>query len=109
MKHNNSNKNKNQGGLYLIPQSFIDSIKEDQQKIIELLSNSNSNSSQNLGNYISESEAKKLLGRQTTWFWGMRTSGQLMFTKVGNKIFYSKEDIIKLLDENKTSIEQNPL
>lgn len=101
MKHNNSNKNENQNGLYLIPQSIIDSIKEDQQKILELLSNSSSN--QNLGNYISEFDAKKLLGRQTTWFWGMRTSGQLMFTKIGNKIFYSKEDIIKLLDENKTS------
>ena len=106
MKHNNSNKNENQGGLFLIPQSFIDSIKEDQQKIIKLLSNSHSN--QNLGDYISESEAKKLVGRQTTWFWGMRTSGQLMFTKVGNKIFYSKDDIIKLLDGNKTSIDQNP-
>ena len=107
MKQNNFNKNENQGGLYLIPQSFIDSIKEDQQKIIELLSNSSSN--QSLGNYISESDAKKLLGRQTTWFWGMRTSGQLMFTKVGNKIFYSKDDIIKLLDGNKTSTYKNSL
>ncbi len=102
MKQNNSDKNENKDGLYLIPQSFLNSIKEDQQKILELLSNPNT--SQNLGDYIPESEAKKLLGRQTTWFWNMRTSGQLAFTKVGSKIYYAKSDFVKLFDSYKTEL-----
>ncbi|MBI4947607.1 MAG: helix-turn-helix domain-containing protein [Bacteroidetes bacterium] len=51
--------------------------------------------------YITEAEAKKLLGRKTTWFWQMRTSGRLPFSKVGNKVFYNRNDIAKLLTDNR--------
>ena len=102
METNKINLKKGNETLLLVPSNFLESISESQNQIIELL-NKLGNENKSLGDYISESEAKKLLGRQTTWFWNMRTSGQLMFTKVGNKIFYSKDDIIKLLDENKSS------
>jgi hypothetical protein len=99
MKHKNDLQ---QEALMLVPQSFLDGISEKQSQILELLNKDNS--SQNpIGDYISEAEAQKLLGRKTTWFWNMRTTGKLAYTKVGNKIFYSKEDIIKLLDTNKQS------
>ena len=62
-------------------------------------------------NYIPESEAKKLLDKKTTWFWQMRTNGKLPFSKVGNKVFYQKSDIVKLLENNKSeeNFERFPL
>ena len=43
--------------------------------------------------YISEQQAKIMLGRKTTWFWQMRVKGRIGFSKIGNKIFYAKKDI----------------
>lgn len=45
------------------------------------------------GDYISEQQAKLVLGRKTTWFWQMRVKGRIGFSKIGNKIFYAKKDI----------------
>ena len=86
--------------LLLVPQNFLEGITEKQNQIIELLNKINSGES-SVGDYIPETEAKKLLGRKTTWFWNMRISGQLAFTKVGNKIYYAKSDIVKLFDNSK--------
>ena len=53
-----------------------------------------------LGDYIEEKEAKHLLGRKTTWFWNLRNTGRIPYTKVGNKVFYKLNDIVNLLDTN---------
>ena len=92
--------------LLLVPKKFLESISETQNKILDLLTKGNSNESA-VGDYISESEAQKLLGRKTTWFWNMRTTSQLAFTKVGNKIYYSKSDILKLFDASKNTSESS--
>jgi hypothetical protein len=106
MSANKNNNPKQPESLLLVPQSFLETITEGQKEIIELLGKMNSGEN-SLGDYISETEAKKLLGRKTTWFWNMRNSGQIPFTKVGNKIYYSKQDIVKLLDGNKNSSNSN--
>ena len=49
--------------------------------------------------YVSELEAKKLLGRGTTWFWERRRSGELPYTKLGGQVFYLMKDLIKYLEE----------
>ncbi len=74
-------------------------IEENQQKILNLLGVEN-NEPDSIGDYIMEKEAKKLLGRKTTWFWKMRSSGQLPFSKIGNKVFYRKTDILNVLERN---------
>jgi hypothetical protein len=70
--------------------------------MIEALNNFNpSNSSSELGDYIEEKQAIQILGRKTTWFYNMRQAGKLPFTKVGSKTFYSKADLLNILDLNK--------
>ena len=104
MKAINSLQNETQAEeeYLLVPKSWLKSISDNQQKILSLLeSGANPAGPTGIGDYIPETEAKKLLGRKTTWFWNMRTSGQLPFAKVGNKIFYLKEDIKKMLDNHK--------
>lgn len=49
--------------------------------------------------YVSELEAKKLLGRGTTWFWERRRAGELPYTKLGGQVFYLMKDLIKYLEE----------
>ena len=49
--------------------------------------------------YVSELEAKKLLGRGTTWFWERRRSGELPYTKLGGQVYYLKSDMIKYLED----------
>lgn len=89
-------------GYFLIPKLWLKAIEETQRKILLILENGgNSSAASSIGDYITEGEAKKLLGRKTTWFWQMRTSGRLPFAKVGNKVFYQKSDIIKLLENNR--------
>ena len=89
------------GSLLLVPKAFLDSLLDRQNKILTLLENIPDKNQ--VGDYITEGEAQKLLGRKATWFWGMRTRGLLQFSKVGNKVFYSKKDIEKLLENHKNN------
>jgi len=49
--------------------------------------------------YVSELEAKKLLGRGTTWFWERRRAGELPYTKLGGQVFYLMKDLVKYLED----------
>jgi hypothetical protein len=93
------------GALQLVPQSFLEGIAETQNKILEQLRKLKQPEN-TVGDYISETQAKKLLKKRTTWFWNKRTSKELPFTKVGNTIYYSKADIERLFDKYKTGIER---
>jgi hypothetical protein len=92
---------KQSGALQLVPQSFLEGIAETQKKILEQLRKLKQPEN-TVGDYISETQAKKLLNKKTTWFWNKRTCGELPFTKVGNTIYYSKSDIQKLFDKYKS-------
>lgn len=95
-----ANETKEEGYL-IIPKAWLQEISEKQNKIISLLEKIDGYDDANcIGDYISEEEAKRQVGRKTTWFWSMRTTGQLPFSKTGKKIFYLKSDIKKLLDKN---------
>jgi hypothetical protein len=92
---------KKEDGFIIIPKEWLQVISEKQDKIICLLEKgSYANPEDCIGDYVSEEEAKRQLGRKTTWFWNLRTSGQLPFAKVGKKIFYLKSDIKLLIDRN---------
>ena len=84
----------------LVPQSFLDELSATQNQILDILSEDREPIN-GLGDYISEIEAAKLLSRKTTWFWKLRKAGAIPFTKVGNKVYYSKQDILKLLNDNR--------
>ncbi len=88
-------------GYYLIPKAWLQAIAQKQDRVLSLLENGNiANPNDCIGDYISEDEAKRQLGRKTTWFWSMRTTGQLPFSKTGKRIFYLKSDIKKLIEKN---------
>jgi len=80
--------------LYLIPEEFLLNIINGQDKIIKLLENKPGNA---INGYISEKEAMKLLNKKVTWFWQMRSSGQLKFKRIGQTVYYSMNDITQLL------------
>ena len=52
-----------------------------------------------LDDYVSELEAKKLLGRGTTWLWERRRSGELPYTKLGGQVYYLMSDLVKYLED----------
>ncbi len=79
---------------------MLETVIVNQQKILKKLETGNEQ--QPLGDYVTETEARKLLSRKTTWFWQMRISGVLAFTKIGSRIYYARQDILQLLDRNKT-------
>lgn len=88
-----------QTNLVLVPVQMLDEIK---QLINELksLHTREADKSEVLGDFISEREARKLLGRRTTWFYEQRRSGKLPFSKVGSKVFYQIKDIHSLISKN---------
>jgi hypothetical protein len=81
-----------------------DKLEQILQKLDELSAAVKGGNSEKLGDWIGEKEAQKLLGRKATWFWQRRKNGELVFTKVGNKIMYSRRSILAFLKDN--SIEE---
>lgn len=86
--------------MALVPVAWLKQLEEKMDSIICLHQEPESRA---LGGWISEEEAKKLLGRETTWFWQKRKVGELRYTKAGNKIFYEMDDLKTFLERNKRS------
>lgn len=85
------------GSMVIIPEETLREISFNQKKIIQLLESKQSSESL-MSEFIPESDAKEFFQRKSTWFWQMRKKGLLPFTKVGNRIFYKREDLINLLN-----------
>lgn len=88
--------------LVLIPKELLDKIISNQELLINKINklfSLKTNTGENF-KYISEADAQKLLNKKSTWFWKQRTEGKLAYTKVGNTIYYKKEDINKLFENN---------
>ena len=88
--------------MSLVPQETLIQLIAGQERILRAISEK-AEKKDSIGDYISETEAKKILGRKSTWFWTLRKKGKLAFTKVGNKIFYSRADILSFIELNKIS------
>ncbi len=58
------------------------------------------NSQQTLPGWITEGEAKLLIGGKTTKLWKLRKTGQLAYSKIGNRTFYKLSSIQDLLEAN---------
>ncbi len=81
----------------LVSDEVLDEIKNTQLKILSFFEASRKDE---LADYITEAQAKELLKKKATWFWQMRKSGQLQYSKIGKAIYYSKTDIMKLFEKN---------
>jgi len=86
--------------MVIIPKKQLDEIQKTQSEILKKLNQLSSTDKKVNKKYISENEAKEILGKKTTWFWLQRTNGVLQYSKVGNQIFYKLEDIEKLFEDS---------
>ena len=50
-----------------------------------------------IGEFIDQKTASELLGRKGTWFFEMRKSGKLPYSKAGSKVYYQKSDLFNLI------------
>jgi len=84
----------------LIPEDLLTQIAEKQDKILAMLQKD----SQGLHpDFITEAQAKELFKRKSTWFWQMRKTGVLPFSKIGKSIYYSTADLKKVLFDSRTN------
>lgn len=84
----------------IVPKQQLDEILKNQSEILKKLNQLSTSEKKVSKKYISENEAKEILGKGTTWFWQQRTNGVLPYSKVGNQIFYKLEDIEKLFEDS---------
>lgn len=94
----NNKNHQNESALLLIPNHRLEAIEEAQAEILALLKGRSPSTAEEL-NYVDEKRAIQLVGKRATWFWQMRTSGKLKFTKVGAKVFYSLDELKRLVSE----------
>jgi hypothetical protein len=84
---------------FVIPEDFLAKISEKQDLIIAILEDSRK---KKLNGYINEMEARSLFNKKATWFWQKRREGLLPFSRIGRTIYYSMEDLERILKESKT-------
>jgi hypothetical protein len=63
---------------------------------------------QPLGKWMPEKEAQEITGKKQTTLWKMRNKGLLEFTKINNKVFYNRESIMALMEQNKRAAYRLP-
>lgn len=84
----------------LIPEDLLTQIAEKQDKILALLQKDSEGLHRD---FITETQAKELFKRKSTWFWQMRKNGVLLFSKIGKSIYYSTADLKKVLFDSRTN------
>lgn len=79
-------------------------VEESIRKTINNVKSTPKEEVMQLGKYIPQSEAMKILNRKTTWFHLKRKSGELVAKKSANQWWYRREDlenyVSKGLDSN---------
>lgn len=86
--------------LIIVPEEFLNELKNKQEKIITLLEGKKTDK---IPQYITEKEAQALFNRKATWFWEMRRKGILPYSRIGKSIYYSIADLERLFEKGKPS------
>lgn len=76
---------------------FKKELLDDIKKLLEVKSTSTSKQ------WLKSSEVRKLLGISSGTLQNYRINGSLSYTKIGGTLFYSHDDIEKILSKNKTN------
>lgn len=85
--------------MVLIEEQRFESLFNKVEQMYDALINGSSKSTSDLNGFVSEDDAAKLIGRSKTWLWRKRTEGSLPFHKLGQKVYYYKNDILNLFEE----------
>ncbi|MBK7149036.1 MAG: helix-turn-helix domain-containing protein [Bacteroidetes bacterium] len=54
-----------------------------------------------LGEWLTEEQARELLQRGATSLWDLRKSKKIIASKIGNRNYYNRQSIINYLEKNK--------
>lgn len=84
----------NRSSFSIVSDEVLDTLVAKQDRILELLETRNDAT---LNGFVTEKQAMGIVNKKATWFWQMRKTGQLSFKKIGQTIYYSKEDLNSLL------------
>jgi hypothetical protein len=83
--------------INLITQTELDNLKNEiLTEISNLLEGQQSNK-----RYLRSSEVEQVLNVSAGTLQNLRINGTIPFSKVGGTIFYSFEDIVKMMEDNK--------
>ncbi len=58
-------------------------------------------SNENLGDWLTEPQARELLQRGATSLWDLRKRKKLVTSRVGNRIYYSRQSILDFIEKSK--------
>jgi hypothetical protein len=84
----------NRKSFSLVSDEVLDTLVAKQDRILELLE---TKKDATLSGFVTEKQAMGIVNKKATWFWQMRKTGQLSYKKIGQTIYYSKEDLNSLL------------
>jgi hypothetical protein len=59
-------------------------------------------SNENLGDWLSEEQARELLQLGATSLWALRKQKKIVTSRIGNRIYYSRQSILDYIEANKT-------
>lgn len=94
MKQDHSIQNQS---FLIVPKAFLDEQSRKLDQVINLITDGQATGRED---WIPEKEAQLLTGKKATTLWKYRKSDKVKWTKLGNKVFYSRESIIQLLNDN---------
>ena len=55
-----------------------------------------------LGKWLTEEQARELLQRGATSLWDLRKSKKIIWSKIGNRIYYDRQSILRFIEKSKT-------
>lgn len=62
--------------------------------------NSIKRTSSTLEDWISEPKVMEILNLKATSLWKLKSTGELPYSKIGKRVFYKRQDIVQLLENN---------
>ena len=92
----------------LISETDYHNLNSKLDRILAVFEEKDMRAQQPLGKWMTEKEAQKLTGKKQTTLWKMRNKRLLEFTKINNKVFYNRESIMALMEQNKRTAYRLP-
>ena len=85
----------------LISEHDYHNLNSKLDRILVVIEGKGLQTAEPLGKWMPEKEAQEITGKKQTTLWKMRKKGLLEFTTINNKVFYNRESIMALMEQNK--------
>ncbi len=78
----------------------ISGLEDKVNTLINLVRRMPTTHNTNLGDWLTEEQAKELLGRSTTWLWELRKMNKVEWKKVRGSNYYNYNSILKFIENS---------